>query len=236
MKTKIILAVLGLFVLTTMKAGEPVKTGKFINTSWVDYYDEPIQFEEHGIIFYVFLNGDFDFDTPRGKHYNKPGKRYGDKHAYPKGVLIERDRSGKIRRIGNVFISYSYYGKVKRIGSVFIDYDNGRMEYVGNLRIRYGRYGVTYEGSVKGRYHDDDYDYNPRVTVQYKGHHVTWEYGYYDNFFTSNDFYDKYENYDEDDSHYYFKSKDNSNDSENIIIKRKKENLSTKNESRRKLD
>ena len=234
MKTRLTLVALGLFAIISMRAIEPIKTGEFINRSSIDYYDEPIQFEERGIMFYVFLNGDFDFNTEPTVQVDYLYKRGNSHYVAPRGIRIERDAQGRIRRIGNVFISYSFNNQVKRIGTVYIEYFRDRMERIGNLRIIYGRYGIRFEGSVKGYSYNNNPYYSNGWTSFNNGHFVTWEYGYYDNFFSSHDFNNNYENYDEDSDYYYFRSKDK-DAKEGTIIKRKKENKSTKNESRRKL-
>ncbi len=234
MKTRLFLVGLGLLVIFNLQAQRPNHAGAYDNHYHDDYYDEPIAFEERNIMFYVFLDGEFDFNTEPTVYVDYISKRSNVHVQGKKGVRIERDAYGKIRRIGNVFISYAYDGKVKKIGSVYITYDRGRMESIGNLDIVYGRYGVEFFGSVKG-YH---YHGNPHYTDHWNSYNndywVTWEYGYYDSFFNSNDFYNDYERYDEDDDFYYFRTKNTGNvKGEAKIIKRKKENLSTRNESRR---
>jgi len=233
MKTRLLLAGLGILTLFNLQAQRPVQTGGF-NNHYQNDFDEPIEFEERNIMFYVFLDGSFDFNTEPTVYVDYISRR-GNVHVQgKKGVRIERDVYGKIRRIGNVFISYAYDGKVKKIGSVYITYDRGRMESIGNLDIVYGRYGVEFFGSVKG-YH---YHGSPHYTNQWNSYNndywVTWEYGYYDSFFNSNDFYNDYESYNEDSDYYYFRTKDKGKD-EGTIIKRKKENLSARNDTRRKL-
>ncbi|MCC6700945.1 MAG: hypothetical protein IT221_05460 [Fluviicola sp.] len=235
MKTRLLLAGLGLLAMFNMQAQRTTHTGGFINTSSVDYYDEPIQFEERNIMFYVFLNGDFDFNTEPTVQVDYVYRRGNQHQAAPRGIRIERDAQGRIRRIGNVFISYTFDGQVKRIGSVFISYFRDRMDKVGNLSIIYGRYGISFMGSVKGYYSSYNPHYSSNWTSFNDGHYVTWEYGYYDSFFNTHDFYNDYESFNEDDQYYYFKSKDSGkNDAQ--IIKRKKENLSTRNETRRQID
>ena len=187
-------------------------------------------------MFYVFLNGDFDFNTEPTVHVDylyKRGNSQNQSYHEPRGIRIERDSQGRIRRIGNVFISYSFDNQVKRIGTVYIQYHRGRMEQIGNMRIIYGRYGLSFRGSVKGHYVSHNPYYSNNWTSLNNGHFVTWEYGYYDSFFSSNDFHQGYENYDEDDNFYYFRTKGNKKEGQ--IIKRKKENNSHKNESRRKM-
>ena len=112
-----ILLILAIMSLASVRAAT-------INTSTnkvesVNRYNDAVTFIERDIQFHVFLNGDFDFDT----HYNNT--RYN-------GVRIERDRSGKVRRVGNAFINYDSRGNVKRIGSIYIDYRYGKLSKGGN--------------------------------------------------------------------------------------------------------
>lgn len=233
MKANLLLAGLALTAICNLHAQRPIQTGGF-NNHYQNGFDEPIEFEERNIMFYVFLNGSFDFNTEPTVYVDYIS-RSGNVHIQTKkGIRIERDAQGKIRRIGNVFISYSFDGKVKKIGSVYITYDRGRMESVGNLDIVYSRHGIQFFGSVKGRnYYGNPY-YSSNWNSFNNGFFVTWEYGYYDSFFNSNDFYTNYESYNEDSDFYYFRTKSNEDD-KGTIIKRKKENISARNENRRQL-
>jgi hypothetical protein len=83
---------------------------------------------------------------------------------------VEHDNSGKVRRIGNVFINYDAYDRIKRVGSVYMTYNRFALEQVGGLQIIYNRRGqiVDFIGNVKGRrayeysqnnYGNNDQDY-----------------------------------------------------------------------------
>ncbi|MEO8235761.1 MAG: hypothetical protein ABI549_10140 [Flavobacterium sp.] len=123
-------------------------------------FDEPIAFTERGIGFYVFPNGEFDFNTrpqdSQGDYYYKTaGKRAGNEvNRRPEnyGVRIEQDAFGRVRRIGNTFINYDYNDRVSRIGSVYMKYNNFALTQVGGLRIIYNRRGQIIDifGTVKG--------------------------------------------------------------------------------------
>lgn len=235
MKTKLILAGLGLFAMFNMQAQRPVQTGAFNNQHQTDYFDEPIAFEERDIMFYVFLDGTFDFNTEPTTYVDYVSRRGNTHYDEPRGIRIERDAQGKIRRIGNVFISYAYDYQVKRIGSVFIEYNRGRMERIGNLKIMYTRYGVQFAGNVKGGYYNNNHYYtNNWNSFSYPNGYTVWEYGYYDPFFHSQEFYNNYESVNEDSDFYYFKSKDKGTKEGNIIKQKKAEN-SRNNETRRKV-
>jgi len=90
--------------------------------------DEPVTITVRNIDFFVFPDGQFDFNA----HQNS----YADY-----GVRIERDAYGKIRRIGNVYLNYNRSEQVTRIGSIFINYHRGVIRKIGRMRITYSRGG-----------------------------------------------------------------------------------------------
>jgi hypothetical protein len=125
-------------------------------------FDEPISFDERGIEFFVFPNGDFDFNTrpddSQGDYFFKgAGKRGNDKvtnrGAVNYGTLIEFDSFGRVRRVGNTFINYDAHDRVNRIGSVYMRYNRFALTQVGGLQIVYNHFGeiVDMIGEVKGR-------------------------------------------------------------------------------------
>ena len=139
----------------------------------VDYrHAEPIVFVERGIEFYVFPNGEFDFNTVRTATPNRPRRNsfnstfgapnvhnyYGPSNT---GVRIEHDHLGRVRRIGNVFINYDAFGRIKRAGNVYMKYNSFALTQVGNLRIVYNRRGqiISVYGTVNG--FNNGYVYNP---------------------------------------------------------------------------
>jgi hypothetical protein len=245
MKRGIFLLVSLFVMVSTFGAIKSTKTTQNVVDFNPHYYsDESIEFTERGIKFYIFLDGQFDFNTAETAdvdyiYRNRKGRR--TKRYSPRGVRIERDYQGRIRRIGNVFISYTYDNKVKRIGTVFVKYRRDRMKKVGNLKIYYDRYGVRFVGNVKGY---RDYYYNPYYSYGWSSFNTwntwdTWEYGYYDPFFDNDGFYDDYESYDEDDNYYYYRSKSKSSKGKKTkkgkVIKRKKAAKSKRTDKRKKL-
>lgn len=141
----------------------------------VDYRNaEPIVFLERGVEFYVFPNGEFDFNTasnhysanPRPRSggvnttYGAPGVRsnYGPRD---RGVKIEHDYMGRVRRVGNTFINYDAYGRVKRIGNVYMKYNSFALTQVGGLRIIYDRRGRIIDIVGYVNYNSSNYNYNP---------------------------------------------------------------------------
>lgn len=121
-------------------------------------FDEPISFTERGIEFFVFPNGDFDFNTrPSDSHGEFYFRGAGKKGAVARGpinygVLIEHDSFGRVRRVGNTFINYDINDRVTRIGTVYMKYNRFALTQVGGLRIVYDRRGAIVDmvGSVKG--------------------------------------------------------------------------------------
>lgn len=124
---------------------------------------DPIVFMERGVEFYVFPDGQFDFNTrpSNGEMYYKSGRRNGPNTTYGSpsngqnrnyGVKVEHDYTGKVRRIGNVFINYDANDRIKRVGSVYMTYNRYALTQVGGLQIIYNRRGqiVDFVGAVNG--------------------------------------------------------------------------------------
>jgi hypothetical protein len=130
-----------------------VTTGRFS-------FDEPISFTERGIEFFVFPNGDFDFNTrpndSQGDYFFRGAGKKGNvtlnRGGVNFGVLIEHDSFGRVRRVGNTFINYDFSDRVSRIGSIYMKYNRFALAQIGGLRIIYDRRGdiVDMIGSVKG--------------------------------------------------------------------------------------
>ena len=182
------------------------------------YNAEPVQFMERGIKFYVFLDGEFDFSAKTGNRdgtfYKNKKRKRNHKNKHFKGLRIERDYRGNIRKVGNVSINYNRYGKVSRIGSIFVDYRFRNVSRVGDLSIRYDRRGdIQYYGKVKRghRYNDRYRDWDSR------------EYAYNNRFFSQSNFSTDYESFDEDDNYMYYRSRAVSKGKKGSIIKRKKQ-------------
>ncbi|MFD2909437.1 hypothetical protein ACFSX9_11925 [Flavobacterium ardleyense] len=148
---KFTLLVVASFILVGSMAyasGNPVFSDRTNNRGYsIDYRDaEPILFNERGIEFMLFPNGEFDFNTkpaarPRTNGtYGAPrsGVYYGTSE---RGVKVEHDNYGRVRRIGNVYINYDGYGRVKRVGTVYMTYNSFALTKVGNMRITYDRRG-----------------------------------------------------------------------------------------------
>jgi hypothetical protein len=157
---KITLLVASYFLVGSVAqlTANPVFSNNNDRRAAVVYYEDadPIVFMERGVEFYVFLNGDFDFNThPQGNqsgyYFRKPGTRTTTvSYTSNYGVKIEQDQMGRVRRVGNTFINYDNKGRVSRIGSVYMKYNAFGLTKVGDLKISYNgrKQIVTMSGTV----------------------------------------------------------------------------------------
>ena len=211
MKRGIIILVGMLMMVSTVEA----KNGKLsTNNIGLRYDDNAVSFVERGIKFYVFLNGDFDFNSQhKNRYYDYNGRR-----TKKPGVRIERDYNGNIKRVENVFINYDHRGNVKRIGNVFMNYTRGNLTKVGGLRISYNRWGdPRFHGNVKNNnFYDNDSGFNVSI-----GFGDVCEYN--DAYFYRNDFRNNYYKVKEDHNFYYYKAKPNAKiGKRSSVLKRRK--------------
>ena len=117
------------------------------------HIDEPVKIVVRGVEFFIFPDGEFDFNahTPHHRPY----------HRGDYAVRVERDRFGRIRRVGNVFLNYNTYGQIARIGHVFIKYNRrGLVRKIGRKHLRYHRHGYVVFWKKPYRYRPA-YDYTP---------------------------------------------------------------------------
>ncbi len=173
---KITLLVASIFLMGGIVANAADKKDR---RSPVDFRNaDPIVFTERGVEFFIFPDGQFDFNTrpSTGDMYYKQGRRtsavnktYGAPSSVQNrnyGVKVEHDFAGKVRRIGNVMINYDANDRVKRVGSVYMTYNRYALERVGGLQIMYNLRGqiVDIVGAVKGgrtyQYAQNNNDYS----------------------------------------------------------------------------
>jgi hypothetical protein len=165
---KITLLVASIFLIGS---GVASATEKNDGRSAVDFRNaDPIVFTERGVEFFIFPDGQFDFNTrpSNGDMYYKSGRRNGPNATYGSpanfqnrnyGVKVEHDYKGRVRRVGNVMINYDANDRIKRVGSVYMTYNRFALTQVGGLQIIYNRRGqiVDIFGTVKG---GRDYQYS----------------------------------------------------------------------------
>lgn len=175
-------------------SGEQTRTGFSL--------DEPIEFMERGIRFYIFSNGEFDFNTEQStggtvvyRHGINTTSGAPGRNTFTTndgGIRIEHDGQGRVRRIGNVFVNYDSANRIKRIGSVYMTYNRIALTQVGGLRITYNRRGemIGQYGSVKG----------------YRSNYTAYETDYNTNSVAENQ---------NEDSHYYYRQNGTKSKTEN---------------------
>lgn len=149
---------LAALLLTVTSAQASEKTTDDLNkTGITNRYRpvQPIRFVERGVVFFVYPDGTFDYESSRTLYtpnrrrsvsatWNSPGVHvsYNSGSRYNRrGVRVTRDWHGNIVTVGNVSVDYTRYGKVRRIGRVYMDYHKGRLKRVGGLRLHYGKRG-----------------------------------------------------------------------------------------------
>ncbi|MBA4317799.1 MAG: hypothetical protein C0412_05310 [Flavobacterium sp.] len=179
---KITLLVASIFLFGGIVANAADRNNK---RSPVDFRNaDPIVFTERGVEFFIFPDGQFDFNTrpsngdmyyKQGRRMNAVNKTYG-KNANVQsrnyGVKVEHDNRGRVRRVGNVMINYDANDRVKRVGSVYMTYNRYALDRVGDLQIIYNRRGqiVDIVGAVKGgrayQYSQNNNDYNDHDYAQ----------------------------------------------------------------------
>lgn len=168
-----------LLVASILLVGSVANASEIIKTSDEERrnnysFDEPISFTERGIEFFVFPNGEFDFNTrpddSQGDYYYKTAGKRGTitqaRTTVNYGTRIEHDSFGRVRRIGNTFINYDSRDRVSRIGTVYMRYNRTSLTQIGGMRIIYNRRGeiVDTVGNIKSysgyAYNNNNHYYN----------------------------------------------------------------------------
>ncbi len=111
--------------------------------STVRGYGNSFIFEEAGIEFSVFADGQFDFYLPNygpdvSVGINTPGFSLSFNTGYDYNPYVQYDSYGAIIQIENTPIYYDYYGRVNQIGNIVIQYNTfGRISRLGGLYVYY---------------------------------------------------------------------------------------------------
>lgn len=221
MKRSILLGLAMFLIGTAIQANNKVQFNETFSP--INYYDDVVTFIEKGIVFHVYLNGDFDF-----RELNRNSRYFNN---YRNGrIRISRNYEGRINRVGRVSISYDYNGNVRRIGHVRMKYRYNQLVRVGQLRISYNYGRPEFYGYVN--YNDYDYDYYDsgfNVSI-----HLGSIFDYNHHFFYGRDFRNNYRKFREDRNYYYYKS--HAKNGKGKIIKRRKSSkrdATTRNSTKR---
>lgn len=235
---RLVLLFAGLLIgLTTASASEfnHKKNESSLDKTKRYRYAQPIIFIERGVEFLIFPDGSFDFNThTNDRHqndvyyrnnsrrssvntnYRDPNSNISYTTSFSKsGVSIIRDRTGKVRRIGNVYLNYDRYGKITRAGNIYMNYSRGHhgdLRQIGGLLVNYDHWGeITNTYGQVNRY--DNYCNfcgieSCSVTHNFENHHKdNYNYKNKRGHKNHNDRYDRHaddRNY-KDDQYYYYK-------------------------------
>ena len=129
-------------------------------------YGNSFIFDEAGIEFSVFADGQFDFYLPNygpdvSVGINTPGFSLSFNSGYDYNPYLQYDSFGAIIQIENTPIYYDYYGRVNQIGNIFINYNTfGRISNVGGLNVYY-RNNVFYKYDGFINIYNRSYVYRP---------------------------------------------------------------------------
>ncbi len=109
-------------------------------------YGSTFTFEEGGITFSVFQNGEFDFYiNPRrgGLHtrVNVGHVSISYNSGYDYDAYVQYDSYGAIVQIEDIPIYYDHYGRISRAGFVDISYRSNRLIRVGGMHVFYNHRG-----------------------------------------------------------------------------------------------
>ncbi|UAM99651.1 hypothetical protein K8354_07555 [Polaribacter litorisediminis] len=204
-----ILILLAMFMMVSTV--EAKKDHNFPNNNRFYYsYDNAVNFVERDVEFFIFPNGEFDFDVLSNNRFN---------------LNIDRNFRGQIRRIGTVRISYDRFNNVTRIGNIFLSYNRGRLIRVGNLRVNYNRWNEPiFSGFVRDNYYfDNGIRFNLNLGVTYN---------FNDRFFYGNNFRTNYTQFREDRNFYYYKSNPNASIGKRSTILKRRKQVSVNNGAR----
>lgn len=235
---KITILVASLMLATFASKASEIINLSDLNSDFISRFNhnEPIQFSERGIEFFVFSNGEFDFNTRpnqnQGNYYFKTaGKRTSEVNSGQfdnYGVRIEQDNFGRIRRIGNTFINYDIQDRVSRIGSIFLRYNRFSLIQIGGLQLVYNRFGelINTFGSIKNfrnyGFTNNVYSYSGNVYQYQNSGNLNNNYYQYQN--ENNQYIDNH-----NDDEYYYKN----NGTKEKIEDKKEENHDLKTHDRR---
>lgn len=131
---KLTLIILGLITLTFQS--------KAHGYSYINSYADGFVFDEMGVTFAVYPDGEFDFYLQDNQQTVSNGYvNVTFNSGYNYNPYVQYDDFGAVIQVENVPIYYDWYGRVSQIGDVQISYNNRRVCRVGGLQVYYNNYG-----------------------------------------------------------------------------------------------
>lgn len=111
-------------------------------------YGESFVFDEGGVTFSVYQNGEFDFYIDQyvttSTNVNVGNVSITFNSGYNYDPYVQYDDYGAIVQVENIPVYYDYYGRVSAIGSVNIVYNTGRLIQIGGLHVYYKKNVYTH--------------------------------------------------------------------------------------------
>jgi hypothetical protein len=118
-------------------------------------YTKNFIFNQDGIEFAVFPDGQFDFNYLQDRngtdiYVNTGNLQVSFNTGYDYNRFVQYDSYGAVIQIEEIPVFYDSYGRVNQIGEVFINYRGGYINRIGNLNVYYSRPGVIdyYNGYI----------------------------------------------------------------------------------------
>jgi hypothetical protein len=110
-------------------------------------YTNTFIFNQEGIEFAVFPDGQFDFNYLQDRNganvfINTGNAQVSFNTGYNYNRFVQYDTYGAVIQIEQIPVFYDSYGRVNQIGNVSVFYNNGFINRIGNLNVFYGRPGI----------------------------------------------------------------------------------------------
>ncbi len=125
------------------------------NNSRSRNYTNNFIFNQDGIEFAVFPDGQFDFNYLQdrngiGFYVNTGNPHVSFNTGYNYNRFVQYDSYGAVIQIEETPVFYDSYGRVNQIGDVSINYRGGYINHIGNMNVFYSRPGVIdyYSGYI----------------------------------------------------------------------------------------
>ena len=112
--------------------------------STINSYADAIVFDEMGVTFSVYPDGEFDFYLDNVLQTSSVSNGFVNvtfNSGFNYSPFVQYDDFGAVIQVENVPIWYDHFGRVSQIGDVLVSYRNRRLFRVGGLRVFYNSRG-----------------------------------------------------------------------------------------------
>ena len=158
-----------LFLLTGVTSHASANSSSTLECNTYNRFDGSAYiFEEGGVEFSVFPDGQFDFsylgqsnDSQVEVIIGSPNVNISFNAGRDYDLFVQYDDYGAVTQVENVTIYYDNYGRITRAGNVDIRYNNRRIVRVGGLFVNYNHYGQFINTSGFINTYNQFYVYRP---------------------------------------------------------------------------